>query len=93
MRELKPMASFLKLSMFFDKTAPVWLALKSLTADLNHEKLNYAVIGGIAVYMYGYERTTNDCDILLSKEVNTFVSINQRIYEFHYFYLGSWEVH
>jgi hypothetical protein len=43
------------------------------------------IIGGLAVYAHGYERTTRDCDILLSKTVNMFLSINKYLSEYDYF--------
>ena len=62
--------------MFLDKDGPVWYTIRSLAQHLKHEKINYAVIGGLAVYEHGYERTTRDCDILLSKAVSLFLSIS-----------------
>jgi hypothetical protein len=60
------------LSMFLNKDGPVWLTIRSLAKHLKDEKVSYAVVGGLAVYAHGYERTTRDCDILLSKAVNIF---------------------
>jgi hypothetical protein len=33
------------------------MAIKSITRDLKHEKIDYAVIGGLGVYVHGYRRT------------------------------------
>jgi hypothetical protein len=71
-RNLKPISVFRELSLFLNKEGPVWLSIKSITKDLKHEKIDYAVIGGLAVYAHGYRRTTDDCDILLAKSVNIF---------------------
>ncbi|XP_037035126.1 uncharacterized protein LOC119073639 [Bradysia coprophila] len=56
-----------KLSLFHDKRGPVWATLKILTDTLKRHNINYAVVGGVAVHIHGYERLTNDCDILLAK--------------------------
>lgn len=59
-----------QLSMFHNKTGPIWLTLKKITDDLKKNKIDHTVIGGIAVYQHGYERSTRDCDLLLTKAVN-----------------------
>lgn len=64
-----------RLSLFHDKRGPLWIDLKIITDALQKEKIDYAIIGGLAVYKYGYERLTNDLDILLSKEVFLISSI------------------
>ena len=58
-----------RLSMFHNKTGTVWLTLKNLTNEMKRENIDYAIIGGLAVYHHGYERTTTDCDFLLTKTV------------------------
>ncbi len=84
-RKLKPSSALHELSLFLNKDGPVWLTVKSLTRNLNEEKINYAIICGLAVYQHGYERTTRDCDILLSKTVNTLLSMNKYLSECDYF--------
>ncbi len=66
-RNLKPISAsvFRELSRFLNKDGPVQLSIRSITKDLKEEKIDYAVIGGLAVYAHGYEKTTHDCDILL----------------------------
>ncbi|CAF5147146.1 unnamed protein product [Rotaria sp. Silwood1] len=66
-QNLKSRSPFRDLSMFLNKDGPVWLTIKSLTNGLEDQKVNYAIIGGLAVYAHGYKRTTHDCDILLSR--------------------------
>ncbi|CAF3856067.1 unnamed protein product [Rotaria magnacalcarata] len=66
-QKLKSRSVFQDLSMFLNKDGPVWLTIKSLTNGLESHKVDYAIIGGLAVYAHGYERTTTGCDILLSK--------------------------
>ena len=84
---MKPVSSSVlrELSRFLNKDGPVWLSIRSLAKDLKKEKIDYAVIGGLAVYTHGYERTTNHCDILLAKSVNIFLTIRNVIH----FCLGS----
>ena len=82
---LKPRSVLREISMLLNKDGPVWLTIKSLTSQLKNENINYAVIGGLAVYQHGYERTTPDCDILLPKVVNMFLSINQYLTNYDYF--------
>lgn len=43
-------------------------ALKRLTADLERNEIDYAVIGAIALNQHGYRRFTEDIDLLLTKE-------------------------
>ncbi len=69
---LKPGSAFRKLSLFLNKDGPLWLTIKSLSNHLKDEKINYAVIDGLAVHTHGYQRTTNDYSILLAKTVNMF---------------------
>lgn len=61
-RSLKPISAsvFHELSRFLNKDGPVQLSIKSITKDLKEKKIYYAVIGGLAVYAHGYERTTHD---------------------------------
>ncbi|CAF2147006.1 unnamed protein product [Rotaria magnacalcarata] len=66
-QKLKSKSFIRDLSMFLNKDGPIWLTIKSLAHDLESHKVDYAIIGGLAVYAHGYERTTTDCDILLSK--------------------------
>jgi len=61
---LKPRSALRELSLFLNKDGPVWLTIKSLSNHLKDEKIDYAAIGGLAVYTQSYERTTIDCDIL-----------------------------
>ena len=39
-----------RLSMFLKKSGPIWSTVRLLTDRMNDEKMNYAIIGGIAVY-------------------------------------------
>lgn len=65
----KSVDPFRRLSMFLNKSGPVWATVRSLADQLRDGSINYAVIGGLAVFSQGYERTTNDIDILLARSV------------------------
>jgi uncharacterized protein YwgA len=43
-------------------------ALKRIVADLDRNKIEYAVIGAVALNQHGYRRFTEDIDLLLSKK-------------------------
>src|SRR5260370_1224161 len=53
---------------FFMKTDPVHETLFNLARRLEEEGIDYALIGGMALNLYGYERMTVDVDVLLTKE-------------------------
>jgi hypothetical protein len=53
---------------FFMGTDPVHQALHSIAARLNQLQIPYAIAGGMALVAHGYERTTQDVDILLTAE-------------------------
>ena len=46
----------------------VHTTLKRLTRDLEDEGITYAVIGGMALNLWGYTRETVDVDVLLTRE-------------------------
>lgn len=53
---------------FFQKVGPVWDALHMLRQRLADAKINYVVIGGLALNAHGYRRQTIDIDIVLRNE-------------------------
>src|SRR5580693_6187457 len=53
---------------FFMGTDPVHQALRFIAARLNQLQIGYAIAGGMALVAHGYERTTQDVDILLTAE-------------------------
>jgi hypothetical protein len=53
---------------FFMKTDPVHQALAEIGRRLDEEQIAYAIIGGMALGLYGYVRVTQDVDLLLGKE-------------------------
>lgn len=54
--------------MFFQKSDPVHKTLRRTIKNLEKAKIPYALVGGMAVNLHGYRRTTNDVDILLTPE-------------------------
>ena len=55
-------------SEFFMKRADVHRALDKIERRLAEEGIAYAVIGGMALNIHGYERVTNDIDLLTTPE-------------------------
>ena len=47
---------------------PVHESLRSITKRLADLQIPYAVVGGMALVAHGYDRTTADVDVLVSKE-------------------------
>jgi hypothetical protein len=54
-------------SEFFMKRADVHRALDKIERRLAEENIDYAVIGGMALNIHGYERVTNDVDLLTTR--------------------------
>ena len=50
------------------KKGPVQSSLERLAQRLDEEGIPYAVVGGMALSLHGYERMTRDVDVLMSKE-------------------------
>lgn len=53
---------------FFMKTDPVHETLARITRRLAEENIDYALIGGMALFAHGYRRFTEDVDILTTRE-------------------------
>ena len=49
-------------------TGSVHETLRQLAADLDREKIDYAIIGGMALNAHGYRRETIDVDVLVRPE-------------------------
>jgi hypothetical protein len=54
--------------MFFQGRDPVHKTMRRIAKQLEKAKIPYAVVGGMAVFAQGYRRTTDDLDILLTRE-------------------------
>jgi hypothetical protein len=53
---------------FFMGQSPVHAALEALARLLDEEGIPYALCGAMALNAWGYERVTNDVDVLMSRE-------------------------
>ncbi|MGH2521437.1 MAG: hypothetical protein ACRDH2_02935 [Anaerolineales bacterium] len=51
---------------FFIKQGPAFSTLERLARRLKEEAIPYAVVGGMALNLYGYERMTRDVDVLMT---------------------------
>src|SRR2546425_1188352 len=57
-----------EIAMFFEKSDPVHLSMRRLAKRLERAGIPYAVMGAMAVNLHGARRTTDDVDVLLTKE-------------------------
>lgn len=55
-------------SKFFMKTDDVHATLTRVTRRLQEEGIDYAIIGGMALFAHGFRRYTTDVDILTTRE-------------------------
>lgn len=53
---------------FFMRDDPVHEALRAVTRRLQEHAVSYAVAGGMALVVHGYDRTTVDVDVLVTPE-------------------------
>jgi hypothetical protein len=60
--------SFLEGSRFFMGQGPVHDTLRALAGRLDDERIDYALIGGMALVAHGYRRFTEDIDVLMTPE-------------------------
>jgi len=54
-------------SMHFEGRSAVYDALHRITARLRELNIPHAVVGGMALFLHGYERFTRDIDILVTR--------------------------
>ena len=54
--------------MHFEKESAVFKTMQAITKRLDELGIPYAVVGGMAMFMHGYRRFTEDVDILVTKE-------------------------
>lgn len=54
--------------MFFQNESEVQKSLRRITARLNALGIDYAVVGGMALFLHGFRRFTEDVDILVTRE-------------------------
>lgn len=55
-------------SMHFEEASAVHKTLRKITRRLDELGIPYAVVGGMAMYIHGYRRFTEDVDLLVSRE-------------------------
>ena len=55
-------------SMFFEEEGAVQRTLRRITQRLDDLGIQYAVVGGLALFFHGYQRFTTDVDILVTKD-------------------------
>ena len=54
--------------MFFQNESEVQKSLRRITSRLNALGIDYAVVGGMALFLHGFRRFTEDVDILVTRE-------------------------
>ncbi len=54
--------------MFFQNESEVQKSLRRITTRLNDLGIDYAVVGGMALFLHGFRRFTEDVDILVTRE-------------------------
>lgn len=57
-----------EIDLFFMQQGKVYQTLQNLALNLDRAGIDYAVIGGMALVIHGYIRTTQDVDLLLNPE-------------------------
>ncbi len=55
-------------SMHFEKESAVHKTLRKITQRLEELGIPYAVVGGMAMFIHGYRRFTEDVDLLVTRE-------------------------
>jgi hypothetical protein len=64
-------------SMHFEKESAVHQSLRRIARRLDDLGIPYAVVGGMAMFLHGYRRFTEDVDILVTKE--SLATIHERL--------------
>ncbi len=62
-----PWLAILEGSMHFDETSAVFRSMRKLTTRLDQLQLPYVVVGGMALFLHGFRRFTDDVDLLVTK--------------------------
>ena len=65
---LHPTQTYEEGLLFFRGAGLMNQTLRQLAKDLKDRKIDYAVIGGVALNQHGYRRFTEDIDLLLTQE-------------------------
>jgi hypothetical protein len=64
----RPFGFFREIDMFFEGKDPVHQTMRRLVRRLERAGIPHAIVGGMAVYAHGYRRTTDDVDVLLTRD-------------------------
>jgi len=62
-----PRFAMSEMGSFFEGDSKVHRALRKITRKLDELQIPYAVAGGLALFMHGYRRTTDDVDLLVTR--------------------------
>ena len=54
--------------MYFEERSAVHTTLRNLVKELNELGLDYAIAGGMAMFLHGFRRFTEDVDVLVTRE-------------------------
>ena len=57
-----------KVDEFFMKSGSVHDTLRNLVKRLAEERIDYAIIGGMALALHGFVRPTQDVDLLMTRD-------------------------
>lgn len=57
---------------------------KKIFSALEKAKINYLIVGGVAVNLYGYSRFTGDIDILLALDEENLLKVDKLMHEMGY---------
>jgi hypothetical protein len=69
-------------SRFFTRDDPVHQSLRRIARRLSERNVSYAVLGGMALVAHGYNRTTEDVDVLVTAEGLVRVRASLEAHEF-----------
>jgi hypothetical protein len=61
------LSSLREVSLFHMRQGNVFDTVRRLAKELEHQGIDYAVVGGLAVGEFGYARATTDVDVLMTR--------------------------
>jgi predicted nucleotidyltransferase len=59
----------------------IWDQFVDICRRLNDARVNYVLVGGMAVVLHGYERTTRDIDLLVDVASDNIARIREALHE------------
>lgn len=63
-----PIDTLRQVDEFYMATSPIHKTLSDVARRLSEEKIDYAIIGGMALALHGFIRPTEDVDLLMSRQ-------------------------